>query len=493
MPAGDVGSGITGRVGIMIVFIFRLFKKCVVLAAFSTFFLWSDVFASGCLARPVSDRPVVTPKPPVIDMPKHPVIVAPSIPLIPVIEAEKKSNSDVADVIAKAHQNKIGAGESRSGNIETHLMPVLGNSDTTGKSLGSIKDHGVDSLVAQAHEDKGKVQACSQEVQLSTGKTATVDLHGDNLIHLGASDKTDKTDKIATVDTRGEKAKLYDAGNIHEEHGHVTITAHEVKQVLNNVISMSDTVEAKEMCQGKNGDVILHSNDGINVVDTNSNNRDGINIENTGIHGEGHDVVNPNQDLTVGAPSITNGDGENVTMINNTPVINNSGVDQGITVSVTPTEVITPTVTPENISTPTIESSPVINNPPVATSSVVVTPSFDVTVTTPIETTVPTTSSFNASESTISLNQHSLSSPDVNTEINKIDMPGSDAKQGGLIVVGQIVKLAGKVTEIDENGQQHRLFMGSNVHLGSKYIASNSSESIAQVRYFNGDIDNVLK
>jgi hypothetical protein len=523
----------TGRVIFMTAIIVgRLFKKIVNPILFSSFFIWGTAFA-GCLSRPeiVTDHKVVAPV--LVVSPKTPVIVAPSVPLVSPVSSSNSSDNRSGDDIAKLHQST------------PHAISAAVTQNPNDNGLLRSQGNAMDAVNTHTKDSQAVVDVNTAQVTTSSGTHSTVDLHGDDLIHF----KTDQTSTLGTASMLIQDVKKVVDNTIcmgdttqakdmsHGSNGEVHLTSNE------NSSSHSDghDVSSSNDHQPENQisyQVDQHKTETASTVTTTSNPDMGA-------------VVEPGMSSnTVNTPTVENAPTVQTpeeiitpTIVNNTvttPTVENTPTVQ------TPEITITPTTVNDIVTTPTVENTsvaaPVVPAPPV-----VVTPSADVTITTPVivapTITEPTISTPTVDESTPTVTTPIVTTPTVTIPV--IEIPSiSNGDEGnasanntpvinnsnvanvsnvvthttpttnntllitdtskqnfnatlsndnkGLIVIGQVVRLTGQVTEVDENGQQHQ-YIGDNVHLGSKYVAKDPNNSLADVQYFNGDVVNVLK
>jgi len=159
----------------------------------------------------------------------------------------RKHKVDLPNVVGK-YQNanaSCGSGNSspkQTGHGEHHgieKVPQINVSD----NQTSAATAGLGTLVGSDVKDKTVVPVQASEVQLPTGTANTIDINGDNLIHL---------ETTAPIQPNSEVPSEV-------SHGHTFMTVHEVKQVLNDLVSLGSVAEAEVMSIAKNGEVVLHT------------------------------------------------------------------------------------------------------------------------------------------------------------------------------------------------------------------------------------------
>ncbi len=128
-----------------------------------------------------------------------------------------------------------------------------GNPDSEISNAGSIevREGGLVGLVAPNVTNTGHIRAKLGKVQLSSGDTFAVDLYGDGLIKVEASDSL-------------KKQLVKNSGKISADGGEVLMSTAAAKNAVNGVINMDGIIEAKAV-GSKNGKVTLYA-EGSNAV-----------------------------------------------------------------------------------------------------------------------------------------------------------------------------------------------------------------------------------
>jgi len=436
------------------------------------------------------------------------------------------SNFAFADQdVAKLHSSTPHSVNVASSN-QNKLSPT---SDS--HTLSGPQSCAMDAVSTHPKDSQAVVDTHVHQVSTSSGIISTLDLYGDNLVHF-------KYDSKSNADTTKNSSNKNSSNT-------VSMPVTDARKVVNGCIATTGSIEANKISVGSDGSVKLTPNK--DVTETSS-------VKVIKSPGEITTVKTTTIVQTITTPvvtapttpSISNGDVGGTTNSNNTPVINNPSVSTTITpvittqpVTITSSPVVTtPTITTTPVITPIVtpapdeggatnmNSAPVINNPSETSASGEKTTQSSVVIT-PTQTTTPSisngdvgsSSSVNnipvinnfAATSTVSsvnpivgLNENNSNTTFLSTtpiisgasmigDTSKLSLPAVSDDNKGLIVVGQVVRVAGNVTEVDENGQQHQLFVGDNVHLGSKYVAKNSQGAVVDVQYFNGEVEHVLK
>jgi filamentous hemagglutinin family protein len=153
------------------------------------------------------------------------------------------SKIDVAGLLVTTHN--ITDSNFMSGNYVFTFDPNLSNSKIINNGLISVSDSGIVALVAPGVENNGIIQANLGKVYLSSGAAFVLDMYGDSLINFGSSPAV-------------QNGYVSNSGNITANGGKVYMTANSAAGVLDNVISMSGTIEATTASTGQNGSIILN-------------------------------------------------------------------------------------------------------------------------------------------------------------------------------------------------------------------------------------------
>ncbi|MDO9458747.1 MAG: filamentous hemagglutinin N-terminal domain-containing protein, partial [Alphaproteobacteria bacterium] len=113
----------------------------------------------------------------------------------------------------------------------------------------SVRDGGLAALVAPGVENSGTIAARLGRVQLAAGETFTLDMYGDDLIHVGVSDTM--------------LASMVNSGRISADGGVIEITARSGAAAVDSLINMGGVVEARSVGM-ENGTVVFYgASDGV--------------------------------------------------------------------------------------------------------------------------------------------------------------------------------------------------------------------------------------
>ncbi len=134
----------------------------------------------------------------------------------------------------------------------------LGKPDAAIINHGSItaKDAGLVGLVAPNVENHGVITANLGRVQLASGDTATVDLHGDGLIEIAVTDKV-------------QSQLVVNTGSIKAEGGTIALTAAAGGDIVNSLIHAEGELLAPSI-QQQNGKIIIAAEGRNAVADNNA-------------------------------------------------------------------------------------------------------------------------------------------------------------------------------------------------------------------------------
>ena len=116
----------------------------------------------------------------------------------------------------------------------------------------SVKEGGLAALVAPQVTNAGVIQAKMGRVALGAGEIFSVDLYGDGLVSLAASDKL----RQATVEQKG---------GIRAEGGTVMLTTAEAKRVMDQTINMDGWMDVSSLT-AEAGSIVLHAAQGTTEV-----------------------------------------------------------------------------------------------------------------------------------------------------------------------------------------------------------------------------------
>ncbi|HEV2614863.1 MAG TPA: filamentous hemagglutinin N-terminal domain-containing protein [Gammaproteobacteria bacterium] len=153
------------------------------------------------------------------------------------------STVNVAGLLATTHG--IADADFMAGHYQFTLDPNFINSQVINNGTITIADTGMAALVGPMVANNGTITAYLGKVALSTGSAFVLDMYGDNLINFGTS---------API----ADGSVSNAGTITATGGKVYMTANTASQVVENVISMSGTIEAATATTGQHGEIILN-------------------------------------------------------------------------------------------------------------------------------------------------------------------------------------------------------------------------------------------
>lgn len=161
----------------------------------------------------------------------------------------------------------------------------------------TVADAGIAAFVAPTVKNNGIINAKLGQVAFAAGSKVTLDLYGDNLVEIAATEDL-------------EDALLENAGTINAEGGVVTMTARAAKDAVDNVINMSGVINASSVSQ-QGGKIVLSGGDS-GVVKVSGK------LEANGTKGGQIDVKGQNIQATETSEfeaAGTNGDGGEINMI----------------------------------------------------------------------------------------------------------------------------------------------------------------------------------
>jgi filamentous hemagglutinin family protein len=153
------------------------------------------------------------------------------------------SKIDVAGLLVTTHN--ITDSNFMSGNYVFTFDPNFSNSKIINNGLISVLDSGIVALVGPGVENNGIIQANLGKVYLSSGAAFVLDMYGDSLINFGSSPAV-------------QNGYVSNTGTITATGGKVYMTANSAAGVLDNVISMSGTIQATTASTGAHGQIILN-------------------------------------------------------------------------------------------------------------------------------------------------------------------------------------------------------------------------------------------
>ncbi|WP_246024560.1 filamentous hemagglutinin N-terminal domain-containing protein [Azospirillum ramasamyi] len=137
-----------------------------------------------------------------------------------------------------------------------HSFEGRAGSTATVENEGSITvaQAGLAALVAPGVANRGTIQARMGEVTLASGRRFVVDLFGDQKINIAVDAKTDA--RPVGADGKPVDALVSNSGRIFADGGRVQMTASAAKGLVDRVVNMSGTVQARRVEQ-QGGDIVL--------------------------------------------------------------------------------------------------------------------------------------------------------------------------------------------------------------------------------------------
>ena len=162
------------------------------------------------------------------------------------------SKIDVGSLIATTagiSNENFMAGRYRFDQVTNRFATVINRGEIT------AADGGLVALVAPGVENTGIIRANLGKVALASGHAFTLDLYGDQLIALAIDDKV--AEKLTDPEGRPLTAYVNQAGSIEADGGTVLLTANVAKTVLDHVINLSGTIQARSFAQ-QGGEIVLY-------------------------------------------------------------------------------------------------------------------------------------------------------------------------------------------------------------------------------------------
>ncbi|HEV2614352.1 MAG TPA: filamentous hemagglutinin N-terminal domain-containing protein, partial [Gammaproteobacteria bacterium] len=231
------------------------------------------------------------------------------------------SQVNVAGLLVTTHN--ITDSNFMSGQYKFDMVPGFENSKIINNGSITVADTGMVALVAPGVENNGIITANLGKVYLSSGSSFVLDLYGDQLINFGTSPAV-------------QNGYVSNSGTITANGGKVYMTANSAAQVVQDVVSMSGTIEATSVSVNKKGEIILNGgNAGTTRVSGKLKASGGGHIETSGHKliieptavidaGQGGSwLVDPYNIIVAGAGSTSNNSGQP----NFTPTGNDSTID----------------------------------------------------------------------------------------------------------------------------------------------------------------------
>lgn len=118
----------------------------------------------------------------------------------------------------------------------------------------TVAQAGLAALVAPGVANRGTIQARMGEVTLASGRRFVVDLFGDQKINIAVDAKTDA--RPVGADGKPVDALVSNSGKIFADGGRVQMTASAAKGLVDRVVNMSGTVQARRV-ERQGGDIVL--------------------------------------------------------------------------------------------------------------------------------------------------------------------------------------------------------------------------------------------
>lgn len=187
----------------------------------------------------------------------------------------RNSRVDVAGLVASTHD--IRTDDFMAGKFNFNI-PGKPNASVVNLGTINIADTGIAAFVAPGVRNDGAIIARLGKVTMASANGFTLDLYGDNLVHLVVDDKV-ATQAIGP-DGQPLNAAVDNSGTIKADGGFVVLTANAAQNVVNNVVNNSGVIEAKTVSQ-QSGKIIL-SGYGANVVNSGVLDVSGIGEANSG-------------------------------------------------------------------------------------------------------------------------------------------------------------------------------------------------------------------
>ncbi|XKH39070.1 filamentous hemagglutinin N-terminal domain-containing protein [Azospirillum doebereinerae] len=158
---------------------------------------------------------------------------------------------DVGGLIATTHN--IRNEDFLAGN---HVFEGAAGSTATVENAGAITvaQAGLAAFVAPGVINRGTIEARLGEVTLASGRRFVVDLFGDQKINIAMDAKTDA--RPVASNGRPVDALVKNEGKIFADGGRVRMTATAAKGLVDRVVNMTGTVQARTVEQ-KDGEIIL--------------------------------------------------------------------------------------------------------------------------------------------------------------------------------------------------------------------------------------------
>jgi filamentous hemagglutinin family protein len=146
---------------------------------------------------------------------------------------------------------------------------------------------GLVALVAPGVQNLGVINARLGKVSLTSGKTFTLDLYGDQLINLAIDSKV--VDQVTGMNGETLSSLVTNSGSIFADGGVVQLNVNAAQDIVDHVINMDGVIQARSVME-KNGKIILMGGDEGDVRISGTLDASGYNAGETGgeVHVLGH-------------------------------------------------------------------------------------------------------------------------------------------------------------------------------------------------------------
>jgi filamentous hemagglutinin family protein len=211
----------------------------------------------------------------------------------------KDSVIDASGIIAST--GNINDTDFMNGNDALMLSDINTGASITNNGVMTAAEGGLIGLVAPHVINNGLIKANLGRVSLASGSTATIDLYGDKLVEIVATDEINQT-------------LIENNGAILAEDGQIILSVPQAKDVINHTINMDGIISASSVTQ-KGGKIILEGGN-IKVsgnLDANGETGGGTIRIGGGYQGKGDEINSQNTIIAstskIEANAINQGDG----------------------------------------------------------------------------------------------------------------------------------------------------------------------------------------
>ncbi len=167
----------------------------------------------------------------------------------------KNSQVDVRGLIATT--SNITNSNFLNDNYKFDIPSSFSNS-IVNKGTITAAEGGLVALVAPGVQNLGVINARLGKVSLSSGKTFTLDLYGDQLINLGLDSKV--LNQVTGIDGDTLSSLVKNSGRIFADGGVVRLDVNAAQDIVDHVINMDGVIQARSVIN-KNGKIILMGGD----------------------------------------------------------------------------------------------------------------------------------------------------------------------------------------------------------------------------------------